>query len=330
MALSTHIQGLAINELLQVISNGRLSGVLTVVSQFRTGRIVFTWGRVTHASTDTQGRLGEVLLREGVISATDLQTALDVQKGQAKQRPIGTVLQSMGLAEKSTISDILKEQMRKAFFEVIEWEDGVAHLQIDMATALASVKLDVSLDTQSLLLDAARIHDEAQPKTEPEPASPTDETVTITDDQSMAQVLEQGMDFFSLFDDILPDDPQQAEATAAAASAEAVTAAAETLVAGEATEESAKPGSSASKRGRVIVNPTPPVGSVVSRKKAEQAAVEETATEESTTTPETTAESTAETEVTSTEAPLASEGSLDSSNDSEEEFDSEREATPAS
>ena len=345
MSLSTHIQGLALNELLQVISNGRLSGVLTVVSQFRTGRIVFTWGRVTHASTDTQGRLGEVLLREGVISSTDLQTALEFQKGQSKQRPIGTVLQSMGLAEKSTITGILKDQMRRAFFEVIEWTDGVAHLQIDMATALASVKLDVSLDTQSLLLDAARIHDEAQPAP-PETASPTDETVIVTDDQDMAQVVEQGMDFFSLFDDILPDDPvagggadKPIDESLPGFEEEAAAAVNAVLAGGES-----KPGSSASKRGRVIVNPTPPVGSVVRPKKAttpEKAPeVEETPgqaneTAEVETSTEVPAESVEEastetpTDVTTDTPTLTEESATTSDDSSEEEHDSEREAAPA-
>ena len=243
MALSTHIQGLSINELLQVISNGRLSGVLTVVSQFRTGRIVFTWGRVTHASTDTQGRLGEVLLRDGIISPQDLESALHVQKGQRKQRPIGTVLQSMGLAEKSTIAGTLKDQMKAAFFEVIEWKDGIAHLQIDMATALASVKLDVSLDTQGLLLEAARIHDEAQPAAY---AGPEDETVIVGNELKMAEAVEQGMDFFSILDDVLPDSPKES-ATESDATA--------------APGSSSKSGSGATKRGKVIVNPVPPVGS---------------------------------------------------------------------
>ena len=269
MALSTHIQGLSINELLQVISNGRLSGVLTVVSQFRTGRIVFTWGRVTHASTDTQGRLGEVLLREGVISPQDLASALHVQQGQRKQRPIGTVLQSMGLAEKNTIARTLKEQMKQAFFELIEWKDGVAHLQIDMAMALASVKLDVSLDTQGLLLEAARIHDEAQPETF---AGPEDDTVIVASESQMASAVEEGMDFFSLLDDVLPDAPKKSDASA---SSDDVTSdgASEDSEAGASTDEEAEGVSAGSestavrKRGKVIVNPTPPVGSLSTAKR---------------------------------------------------------------
>jgi hypothetical protein len=160
MAVNTHIDGLSTHELLRVISNSRLSGVLTFVDRLRTGRIVFTWGRVTHASTDGQDRLGDVLVREGVISEKDLEAALRAQRGNRKPRPLGTILSSLGFAETSEIQKALRQQMKDALYELLEWENCLAHLQVDIGAALASVRLNVSLDTQALLLEAARRRDE--------------------------------------------------------------------------------------------------------------------------------------------------------------------------
>jgi len=161
MALNTTVEGLSIEELLRVISNSRLSGILTVIDGFRAGRIVFTWGCVTHASMEGQPRLGELLVERGAITADDLEAALQVQREQERPRPLGTVLSSLGLLETAEIQDYLRQQMKAAFYELMTWTDGVAHLQVDIAAALASVRLDASLDTQALLLEAARNRDEA-------------------------------------------------------------------------------------------------------------------------------------------------------------------------
>ena len=161
MPFNTSIDGLTIQELLRVIANSRLSGVLTVIDGLRSGRIVFTWGRVTHASIEGQAHLGELLVSRGRITVKDLAIALRHQRKQDRPRPLGTVLTALDMVDTSEIQSLLREQMRNAFFELMEWEKGSAHLQVDIASALASVRVDVSLDTQALLLDAARMYDEA-------------------------------------------------------------------------------------------------------------------------------------------------------------------------
>jgi hypothetical protein len=188
MAFNTHIDGLSLHELLRVISNSTLSGILTVVDRTAgTGRVVFTWGRITHASTDGQERLGEALVRRGVITAEGLQQALKAQKEQVRARPLGTILSALGLADTSQIQATLRQQMKDAFFQLAEWQDGLAHFHADIATALASVRLDVSLDTQVLLLEAARRRDEALGRSrglvpaEPAPAEPVVQAQAIED-----------------------------------------------------------------------------------------------------------------------------------------------------
>jgi len=161
MAFETHVTGLSIHELLRVISNAALSGVLTVHSEANTGRIVFTWGRVTHAATEGQERIGEMLVRRGHITKEQLATALEAQATSRRPRPLGTIISSLGFAESTTIGKLLREQMKVAFFEMMRWTEGTAQLEVDIEVVLASVRLDVSLDTPTLLLEAARRRDEA-------------------------------------------------------------------------------------------------------------------------------------------------------------------------
>jgi len=160
MAFDTHIVGLSIHELLRVISNAALSGVLTIRTPRSSGRIVFTWGRVTHAACDGQERIGEMLVRHGHITEEQLATALEAQATHRRPRPLGSIITSLGFADASTVGKLLREQMKYAFFEMMRWTDGTAHLEVDIEVVLASVRLDVSLDTPTLLLEAARRRDE--------------------------------------------------------------------------------------------------------------------------------------------------------------------------
>lgn len=160
MSLSTLIEGLSVQELLRIIGNSRLSCVLTILDHYRSGRIVFTWGRVVHSSASGQERLGEVLVREGLLTEQDLEFALDMQKDHLKPRPLGTLVSRLGLVDTDRIKTVLLDQMRSAFFELLTWTRGTVHLQVDTTTDLSSVMLDVSLDTSALLLEWARQEDE--------------------------------------------------------------------------------------------------------------------------------------------------------------------------
>lgn len=161
MPFDTRITGLSIHELLRIISNSSLSGVLTVITAENAGRIIFTWGRVTHAATDRQERIGEMLIRKKIITEKDLSVALGAQATYRRPRPLGVIIASLGYTDAATIGKLLREQMKGAFFEIMSWTDGTAELEFDGAVTLASVRLDVSLDTPTLLLEAARRRDEA-------------------------------------------------------------------------------------------------------------------------------------------------------------------------
>lgn len=161
MTFDTHVSGLTIHELLRVISNAALSGVLTVDSPAGSGRIVFTWGRVTHAAVEGQERIGEMLIRQGHLTEEQLATALETQTNHRRPRPLGTIITSLGYADTATVGRLLREQMKFAFFEMMRWTEGTARLDVDIEVVLASVRLDVSLDTPTLLLEAARRRDEA-------------------------------------------------------------------------------------------------------------------------------------------------------------------------
>jgi hypothetical protein len=162
MPFETHIVGLSIHELLRVISNAALSGVLTIITPTSSGRIVFTWGRVTHAARDGQERIGEMLVRHGYITEEQLAIALETQTTHRRPRPLGSIITSLGYADAAIVGKLLREQMKFAFFEMMRWTDGTAQLEVDIEVVLASVRLDVSLDTPTLLLEAARRRDEGE------------------------------------------------------------------------------------------------------------------------------------------------------------------------
>jgi serine/threonine protein kinase len=76
-------------------------------------------GQITHATSDNVGeRLGEVLVRYGVISQGDLERALESEKR------LGPVLSGMGLLDRGRLEEALGLHVREILFAMLEGEDG--------------------------------------------------------------------------------------------------------------------------------------------------------------------------------------------------------------
>ena len=159
MSQSAHFEGLSIHEMLRIIGNCRLSGVATIMDRWKVGRLVFVWGGILHASADGHEKLGETLVRKNHISKGDLEDLLQIQERSKKPRPLGKLVKASGVGDYSIIEDEVRSQMKGAFVEILGWQDCAVHFQVDETLAHTNT-VDFTLDTQGLLLEAARCTDE--------------------------------------------------------------------------------------------------------------------------------------------------------------------------
>ena len=81
MSLVGNLEDLGLGEILQIVSLSRKSGVLTLHSRGREGRIILRQGQVVRASSSTyQHNIGEVLIQKGLLDTPKLKKALAIQE----------------------------------------------------------------------------------------------------------------------------------------------------------------------------------------------------------------------------------------------------------
>jgi tetratricopeptide (TPR) repeat protein len=83
----------------------------------------FRIGQVVRADTAVlQDRLGDVLVRAGLLSAQDLKRASGFVLRDRKR--LGAVLQELGILDRSQVEDAVALHLRENFLKVLAWPDG--------------------------------------------------------------------------------------------------------------------------------------------------------------------------------------------------------------
>jgi serine/threonine protein kinase/tetratricopeptide (TPR) repeat protein len=115
-------------------------------------------GRIVHGTSDVPGEhLGDVLVRFGHLSQTDLERALNVVLSE--RRRLGTVLREMGLARPAALAAAVGEHVREILFSALERPDARAVFE-DLPETVLEADLSCELTTAEAILEATRrVHD---------------------------------------------------------------------------------------------------------------------------------------------------------------------------
>lgn len=114
-----------IEDIMQLVCNARLSGELHLrcpdnAASFiiRDGCLIFGYLQ------DNSRKIGERLIQEGLITPENLQECL-AQYQQKTDRPrLGQLLIERGFLDENELTDVITEQIRDIFFEVLYWKSG--------------------------------------------------------------------------------------------------------------------------------------------------------------------------------------------------------------
>jgi hypothetical protein len=151
-----------IPDLLDFLKNHCKTGVLRVVLETETLLIEIDNGEIIHAQSDNspkETRLGEVLIQQGALSEKKLKKFL-VRHGNSKQR-LGEALQNEELVTSAQLRAALEYQIQQLFHRLFTAEGSQFFFtEEDVRPSDAKLRLNVT----SLLLESARVLDEAQNK----------------------------------------------------------------------------------------------------------------------------------------------------------------------
>ena len=107
-------------------------------------------GRITHAISDTDGeRLGEVLVRYGVISQGDMERALESEKR------LGPVLSGLRLLDREKLGEGLGLHAREILFAMLEGTDGSYSFE-ESAAGEPESEVASTVSTGQVILEATR------------------------------------------------------------------------------------------------------------------------------------------------------------------------------
>lgn len=169
MSLVGNLEDLGLGEILQIVSLSRKSGVLTLYSRGREGKVVFRQGQVIRATSPTYKEgLGEVLVRKGLIDQNLLNRALSIQKGKGFKEKLGTLLVKDFQISAATIEEVVREQIENVVYSLFDWSEGTFAFELqDSVEVVDTIEMDPmqfmleqGLNPQFLAMEGSRIIDE--------------------------------------------------------------------------------------------------------------------------------------------------------------------------
>jgi curved DNA-binding protein CbpA len=141
-------------ELLRGLYVGRRSGMLRLGRGDEEQSLRFRGGHIVNAHTNVvEDRLGEMLVRRGLLSQKDLERATEVVIRD--KRRLGEVLSELGLLDTNGLEDAIAFHVHEMLARLFAWPDGVYTFK-DEAHEPSAGEVTLKLSTGELILEAVR------------------------------------------------------------------------------------------------------------------------------------------------------------------------------
>ncbi|MEA2601242.1 MAG: hypothetical protein QOF89_2234 [Acidobacteriota bacterium] len=179
MGISGSLKDVSVADVMQFIHLGRRTGTLLLSRNTERAMIGFHGGRLVSAQAPRTPKLGDLLVSSGMIDRGILDGAIRSQNEELERRSLGQILLSSGSIDAEGLRSVIAQQIEQAVSEVMVWETGTFEFAIDDLRPIDDIALypsdvlpDADINTQMVLLEAARIFDERnRDDTRPDPAA---------------------------------------------------------------------------------------------------------------------------------------------------------------
>ena len=177
MGISGSLKDVSVADVMQFIHLGRRTGTLLLTRGNQKAMIGFHGGRLVSAQAPRTPKLGDLLISSGMIDRGILDSAIRAQNEEVERRSLGQILVTSGSIDAQGLRQVIAEQIEQAVSEVMVWDTGTFEFAIDDLRPIDDIALypsdvlpDADINTQMVLLEAARIFDERnRDGTAPEP-----------------------------------------------------------------------------------------------------------------------------------------------------------------
>lgn len=169
MSFTGDLAHLPIVDVIQLIHSTRKSGTLSIKSIKGESQLVFNDGYFASANhLNNSVRIGQILVEKNFISQECLDQALQEQKqsGAARKPLIATLIEQGAISPANAYSG-LENLIEMTIVEVLTWTSGTFSLDVDNVVTCdeyryfpETLKQEILLNAQAILMDALRIYDE--------------------------------------------------------------------------------------------------------------------------------------------------------------------------
>jgi hypothetical protein len=167
MGISGSLKDVSVADVMQFIHLGRRTGTLLLNRGAQKAMIGFHLGRLVSAQAPQTPKLGDLLVSSGMIDGGILTRAIQSQRDALEHRSLGQILISSGSIDPEGLRQVIAQQIEQAVSEVMVWDNGTFEFAIDDLRPIDDIALypsdvlpDADINTQMVLLEAARIFDE--------------------------------------------------------------------------------------------------------------------------------------------------------------------------
>jgi tetratricopeptide (TPR) repeat protein len=159
MAIKGSLKEASLPDVLQLLTMGGKTGCLSVTDRQSFGYIYFEEGRITYASLlNRRDRLGDIFVRENVITHEQLEAAIEEQSQTRDGRRLGEILRDSGAIDEAILKKYVRHQIEEAVYHLFTWNQGTFYFEPGQRPEREEIV--VSIDPESLLLEGARRVDE--------------------------------------------------------------------------------------------------------------------------------------------------------------------------
>ena len=167
MGISGSLKDVSVADVMQFIHLGRRTGTLLLSQGAKRAMIGFHLGRLVSAQAPRTPKLGDLLVSSGMIDRGILERAVEAQQTELERRSLGQILIGSGSIDPEGLRQMIAQQIEQAVSEVMVWDTGNFEFAIDDLRPIDDIALypsdvlpDADINTQMVLLEAARIFDE--------------------------------------------------------------------------------------------------------------------------------------------------------------------------
>ncbi|HEX2094019.1 MAG TPA: DUF4388 domain-containing protein [Longimicrobiaceae bacterium] len=158
MAIKGSLKEASLPDVLQLLAMGQKTGCLSVTDRSNFGYIYFERGRITYASiVNRRDRLGDLLVKNGLVTAPDLFAAVEEQ-GKTPDLRLGEILIRRGAITRGQLEQYIRIQIEEAVYYLFTWSQGSFYFEAEQRPPEGAML--VSINPENLLLEGARRIDE--------------------------------------------------------------------------------------------------------------------------------------------------------------------------